>query len=104
MRPAVRIVFCIRIAARLARAAWSSPSNSSSAASPPHFTSPAPSSYAIGINSPNSPLRTSFSSSAPILPRRARRSVMLVKPEMSMNASVPSISRAWRSGTRRTQS
>ena len=92
-RPISRILARIRCAARQARAAWSGPSKSSSTASPPHLTRPAPSSYATASREAKVALRVSLISSAPTLPRRASRSVSLVKPEMSTNASDPSTSR-----------
>src|SRR5262245_50510252 len=50
--------------------------------------------------SPNTRLRTSVSSSAPIRPRRASRSDSLVNPEMSTKQSVDSISRHLPGGSR----
>ncbi len=80
----------IRCAARQARRAWSGPVNRRSTASPPHLRTPPPSSYAIDRSCVKQSSRTSLISSAPTLPRRASRSHIEVKPEMSTKASVPS--------------
>ena len=59
----------------------------------PTSRSPAPHSYASSSSAANTPSRVSCSNSAPIFPRRASRSVSSVKPEMSTNASEPSMAR-----------
>ena len=93
IRPTRRIVRCISNAARHARRSCRSPSKRSSTASPPHLITPAPKSYALERHSVKQSLRIWFISSAPTFPRRERRSVRLVKPETSTNASEPSTCR-----------
>ena len=92
-RPTRSMVPCISQAARLARSAWSGPSNIRSSASPPHFRSPAPQSYASSRSAVKTPSSVSRMSSAPTLPFRASRSVSAVKPEMSTKTRVASTSR-----------
>ena len=92
-RPTRSIVRCISHDARAARCAWSGPSNRMSSASPPHFSSPAPQSYASSSSAVKTPSSVSRISSAPILPLRESRSVSAVNPEMSTNASDPSTAR-----------
>jgi len=76
--------------ARQARAAWSSPVNSTRSASPPNLrTSPPSSSHAAIIRSKH-PLSRSVSSSAPARPSVASSSESRVKPEMSADTRVPS--------------
>src|SRR5204862_542009 len=90
------ITRCISHAARLAISACRSPSNSRRTASPPHFTRPAPYSYAAARSCSKIMFRTSPISSAPTLPRRASFSVRFVKPEMSANTAVPGMDLARR--------
>ena len=91
--PIERSVLRIPAAARAPREEWSGPSNSSNSASPPNLIRPPPLPYATARSRPKTEARTSVTSSAPTFPLRARRSDIFVKPEMSTNTSVPSISR-----------
>ena len=88
-RSAVRI----STAASHACSVWSGPVKRNSNASPPNFSSSPPRVPAIRSIGPNTRLRVSTISSAPIRPRRDSFSVSAVKPETSANTSVPSTTR-----------
>src|SRR6266542_1383263 len=84
---------CICEAARHARAAWPSPSNRRSSASPRNLRTSPPWRDAIPIRPSKHPLTTRISSSAPALPFCASRSASAVNPERSTATSVASSSR-----------
>ena len=97
-RPIARSVRRISNAALAARAVWSSPSYRSSSASPPNLSKPPPRPYATSSRAEKVAFMTSVTSSAPARPEFDSRSDIAVKPEMSMNASVPSCSTQRSSG------
>ena len=92
MRPLSLMNRNIRAVAIAARRWWLSPLNSTTIASPPNSRT-SPSQWNTSSISPlKTVLRTSLMYSAPLRPKLASRSLILVKPLMSKNASEPSIS------------
>src|ERR671923_254530 len=92
--PISSIVHCMSDAAPHARAAWASPTNSRSSASPRNFSTSPPWRSAASIKRAKIPEIVRTSSSAPSRPFSARRSESAVKPEMSTDTSDPSRLRA----------
>ena len=91
--PIDSIVHCMSEAAPAARAAWRSPSNNSSSASPRNLSTSPPCRSATSIRPSKQAEIRWTSSSAPALPFVASRSASAVKPEMSTETSEPSSSR-----------